>query len=275
MARKKGKEMDGVPYLSPKNTAGVALRASEWKLHESKGDEKWIKCEVRLAEWTHPNMYGVSSSEFRPQGNDMTSTKWIVCITRPLERKGGKLRPSRAYKATIELWIGDEIALGTSVVSLFAGQAHSWAEAVDDVSRFADFGRALRSIGNAIYGDPSQWERFRPFTVVWPWDDVREPNAIYSEFKLAGPWSFQETDDGAVALCHNPQRDQRGRAVDNTESRRITTMVGGNAFIVPALTSNGSLEWRCYHRSYMNHYDIIDPDSWRARIIAGAGETFE
>jgi hypothetical protein len=145
---------------------------------------------------------------------------------------------------------------------ILRGYCRSWVEAVESVRRDAPFIDHMRESAVKVYGasNSPMWGWVRPFSIKYPFKRADEPNAIYSEFNLVGGWEFDAEVDGAICCSYG---------IDPKDAAKMTAAAGGNAFLLAVYQTDGSINYRLYHRNGMAAWDPWDIDNWRGRIIAG------
>ncbi len=199
---------------------------------------------------------GVESSEATlhiagyNDGRDDGSNVGHIRITRErVERPTDhKLVLARTFRASYKPLVGLPVNLGV-------GRCTSWAEAVEGLDCFDVVG-AVAEAGKNLY-DRSLWKAVRPIKVVYPYKDPREPNAIYSPFKLVGDYRLEEADNGCVVMAFAPSHDRL---------REIAAAYACNALLVDDADDGLVL----LHRDGMTRTDPITMPEVYARVLAGS-----
>lgn len=188
-------------------------------------------------------------------GTDYGSNLGTLRLTRELHTRESDAKRvlRRAFHASLRPWNG------TVPINLGIGRCATWEEAVETASECMDVVGAIRAWGKELYA-PVNWRPIRPFKVVYPWRNPREPNAIYSPFKLIGDYRLDEVDNSCVVMSYLPSLDQM---------KVIAEQHGANALLVEEA---GQVV--VYHRpnGQMSASDPITLEQFYARVLAGSEE---
>lgn len=230
------------PFLKQAKRGVLPFTAGPWARVADRGDDEFSSAPLTI------DGYLPGAETYTPLGE--------VRIIRSRSRKdaNGRSLLSRSFRA---VFVPRE---STAEFELGVGHCATWEDAVE-ATAFFDIAKHVKAHGETIYGRPSEWRPMRPFKVVWPWTDPREPNRFYSEFKLLGDWKLDEGRE-VIALSY---------ANTTHDSRQLAIKVEANAYLAPH--PDNPLEWVVYHRNYMRDFDTINIDDFYARLIAGSGDS--
>jgi hypothetical protein len=244
-----GRAIEELPDLSFE-AEGINIRNfGGWRLLKQGDGTHVIKSVLRLVGWVNANDY-----EIRDE------TSWRLTISQPQNHWGrrGQGRVAMIYPPKAS----DNQEAGAVV---FRFTASNWTDAITALKYHAGdrIVKAMRSFGAELYSrEGAGWEAFRPFVVVYPYKDPKEPNAKYSPFKLCQGLLFDAETDGVTSYVFK-------LASINTHAE--AHKCGANAFL---RGPDDQGRYWVHHRDMMRAADEIDIDEWRGRIIAGAGENF-
>jgi len=169
-------------------------------------------------------------------------------------------------------WVAAVSYDGSIDVEVVRGVSHGWREPIlgslttpllDAMRRAAAHGA-----GPCFGRGGADWRTIRPFKVVFPWSNSREPNAKYSPFKLVT--GFDLDSHGEFVSVWSGLRPDRDSTWEKRKDRQFATELGANAL----LEQEDGNRWFIAHRNGMQERDLITLDEFIQRVIDGAGETF-